>query len=154
MNLLTLWHDGRIITIRFWNYLANAAESGRIWPDLAIDRVGFGIWPFWLDPVKLSRRNSATATGRCRILAAFAKLWFLHFVIILCEPNTEKYFWDQNYFTTEIILRRNKRSIKVRKFSQTTLKCVMNVCMSSFWLHVWLNHGRPIEAIACLKRDK
>jgi hypothetical protein len=81
---------------------AKQAGSGRIWlliqPDLA----------------KTARiRPNMTGSGQNgrdpagydlirplirKIPATFAKLWFLHFVIFSCGPNTEKYFRENHFF--------------------------------------------------------
>jgi hypothetical protein len=74
------------------------------------------------DPVKVSRRNLATATGRCRIPATFAKLLFLHFVIFSCEPNAEKYF-RENHFFLKIISSKLFYDVNYFSSKQTEHKC-------------------------------
>jgi hypothetical protein len=109
---------------------------GRIWQKMVgirplIGRSPAGIRQFWPNPAKRVRRNPATATGRCRIPAIVA---FSSFVIFSYEPNTGKYFLEnyffwkwfhQKYFTTEIILRRNKRSISCTFCSTVYLEFVV-----------------------------
>jgi hypothetical protein len=67
-----------------------------IWPDPEDSGLNLAILA---GSDQLSRQNPATATERCRIPAIITKLLFLHFVIFSCEPNTEKYF-QENHFTS------------------------------------------------------
>jgi hypothetical protein len=88
--------------------LPDSGQNGRIWIDPATEQAGSGqnSWILPLigpDPVKLSRRNPATVTGRCRILAAFAKLWFLHFVIFFVRAKHRKIFSRKFYFLKMIL---------------------------------------------------
>lgn len=97
-----------------------SAGSDLIWTDSAESsqngRDQAGIRSCWPDPAQHACRNLTTATGRCRILATIT---FSPFIIFSCVPNAEKYFQEffffffwkrfrQKYFTTEIILHRNK----------------------------------------------
>jgi hypothetical protein len=82
------------------------AKTVGIWPDMTwsghwsgwIRKFPAGIRPFWSDPVKLSRKNQVTVTGRCGIPTAFVKIWFLNFWIFSYEPNTEKHFRENHFF--------------------------------------------------------
>jgi hypothetical protein len=102
-------------------------KMARIWQDLTGSG---GVRQFWPDPAKRACRNPTTATGRCRIPTTVA---FSPFVIFLWEPNAGKYFreffffWKwfrRKYFTTETILRQNKRSINRNHFTVDYYFCL------------------------------